>query len=178
MTTTAAGGPAEAVDTAVRARGPVRTPLRDRLRDWRDRYLLAEVLGTLAALLTGTAVYARTGSLATAALAASLGETAGFYTGIVIRAAPGVLRRHAQVRGWRRVPLTLRAALAEASDYALAEVLDTLLIRPGLIYVASTWSGAGLLFGLLAGKLVADVAFYAVVIPAYEVRRRLTEVAR
>jgi hypothetical protein len=143
------------------------TPLPQRVRDWRRRYLLAEVLGTLAALATGTAVYAATRSLATAAVAASLGETAGFYLGIVIRIAPDVLRRHRDARGRRRVLLTLRATVAEASDYAVAEAMDTFLVRPGLIYVASSWTGAGLMVGLLVGKLCADVAFYSVVIPTY-----------
>jgi hypothetical protein len=160
------------------AAAAVRSSLSERVRDWRRRYLLAEVLGTLAALAAGTAAYAQTGSLATGALAASFGETTGFYLGIAVRVAPGVLRRHQEVRGARRVLLTLRAAVAEASDYAVAEAMDTLVIRPGLIYVVSSWAGAGLLAGLLVGKLLADVAFYAVVIPTYELRRRLTGVDR
>jgi hypothetical protein len=169
---------AAAAGSTALAAAPARNPLRERVRDWRRRYLLAEILGTLAALTAGTAAYARTGSLATAALAASFGETAGFYLGIAVRIAPGVLRRHQEVRGARRVLLTLRAAVAEASDYAVAEAMDTLLIRPGLIFVASSWTGAGLVASMLAGKLLADVAFYSVVIPTYELRRRLTGVDR
>ena len=172
MTMVAQGSPV--YDFAYFRRRP--RPVRDRLRDWRQRYLLAEVLGTLAAVAAGTGAYAATGSLATAALAASLAETVGFYLGIANRIAPGVVRRHREVRGTRRVLLTARTAVAEASDYAVAEALDTLVLRPGLILLASTWTGAGLLAGLLLGKLLADVAFYSVVIPTYELRRRLTGV--
>ena len=148
-------------------------PVRARLADWRSRYLLAEVLGTLAAVAGGVAAYTATGSLATAALAASLAETVGFYLGIAIRLAPGVLRRHRQ---HRRLTRTLGHAVAEASDFAVAELVDTLLLRPTLILLASAWTGAALVPSLLLGKLLADVAYYAVVIPMYELRRRLTGV--
>jgi uncharacterized membrane protein len=151
-------------------------PVRDRLRDWRDRYLLAELLGTLAAVGAGTAAYALTGSLATMALVASLAETVGFYLGIAIKVAPGVWQRHKHIGGRLRVVRTLRSALAEASDYVVAELLDTLLLRPALILLASAWTDAGLLLGLLLGKVLADVAYYSVVIPMYELRRRLTGV--
>lgn len=175
-----------AAPTLAPPRAPARTTrchrlrgrLRGRLRDWRRRYLLAEVAGTVAALAAGLSVYAGTGSLATAAMAASLAETAGYYAGILRRTWPDLLRRHAGVRGPRRVLRTARSALAEAGDYAVAETADTLLVRPGLIFLAAGWSSGSMAVGLLIGKVVADLAFYSVVIPTYELRRRLTAAAR
>ena len=55
----------------------------------------------------------------------------------------------------------------------MAELVDTLLVRPGLIYLAAGWAGSNVVAGLLIGKLLADVGFYAVVIPSYELRKRL-----
>jgi hypothetical protein len=106
----------------------------------------------------------------------------------------------------RRLLRTGRSLLAEMSDFVAAELVDTVLVRPGLIYLAAGWadpgaaadsgtagsgsagSGAGgsgvagfgaaggagaVAAGLLIGKLLADVGFYAVVIPSYELRKRL-----
>ena len=63
--------------------------------------------------------------------------------------------------------------LTEASDFLVAELADTLAVRPGLIYLAAGWAGSGVVWGLLIGKLLADVGFYAAVIPSYELRKKL-----
>ena len=57
-----------------------------------------------------------------------------------------------------------------AAEFGLAEILDSLIIRP-----ASTWFAASVLgdgFGVLVGKLAADVIFYAQAIVAYERRSK------
>jgi hypothetical protein len=144
-----------------------------KLREWGRRYLLAEVVGTLCALAAALGVYAETRSLASAALAASLAETVGFYGAILQRTLPPLYRLHAGVGGVRRIWLTCRRGVAEASDFVVAELTDTLVLRPGLIYLASSWTGSNVAAGLLVGKLLADAGFYAVVIPSYELRKRL-----
>src|SRR5215203_4231765 len=117
--------------------------LGPKLREWRRRYLLAEVTGTLCALVAAVAVEAGTGSAASAALAASLAETAGFYAVIFRQTIPPLYRVHAGLGPVRRLCRTCRHGAAEASDFAVAELADTLLLRPGLIYLASTWAGVG-----------------------------------
>ena len=144
-----------------------------KLQEWGRRYLLAEVVGTLGALAAGVGGYAATGSLAPAALAAALAETAGFYGVVLGRTLPPLYRLHAGLSHGRRLWQTGRRGLAEASDFAVAELTDTLLLRPGLILLAASWAGDDLVVGLIAGKLLADVGFYAVVIPSYELRKKL-----
>lgn len=144
-----------------------------KLREWGRRYLLAEVVGTLCALAAALGVYAETRSLASAALAASLAETAGFYGTILRQTLPPLYRLHAGLGGVRRIWLTVRRGVAEASDFVVAELTDTLMLRPGLIYLAASWTGSNVAAGLLVGKLLADAGFYAVVIPSYELRKRL-----
>jgi hypothetical protein len=150
-----------------------RTTLRAKLREWSSRYLLAEVAGTLCAVAAVLAVHAATGSMATAALAASIAESVAFYAVVLRRLLPGLWRaeRGGSLPG--RVGRTARATVTEASDFLAAEAVDTLLLRPGLIFLAAGWSGSGVVWGLLIGKLLADVGFYAVVIPSYELRKRL-----
>lgn len=149
---------------------------REKAREWRRRYLLAEIVGTLAAVAAAVTAHALTGSLAPAALAGSVAETVGYY-GVILRRTIPRLYRETTGAG-RRLLRTGRGLLAEMSDFVAAELADTFLIRPGLIYLAAGWTGsgsagAGLPAGLLIGKLLADLGFYAVVIPSYELRKRL-----
>jgi len=103
-----------------RPRPPAKTPLGGRLwrkaREWRQRYLVAEIGGTATALAVVVLAYGWTHSLATAALAASLGETVGFYAVILRRTVPALYRRHRGHGGLRRLRLTGRAAAVEAFD--------------------------------------------------------------
>ena len=157
---------------------PVAAPARGgrvatKLQEWGRRYALAEIVGTVSALAAALGVYAGTRSLAPAALAASVAETAGFYAVILRQTLPPLYRLHAGLTHGRRLWLTCRRGVAEASDFVVAELTDTLLLRPGLIYLASRWSGDDVVVGLVVGKLLADAGFYAVVIPSYELRKRL-----
>lgn len=145
-----------------------------KLREWGRRYLLAEVVGTLSAVTVAVAAMAGTHSLPTAALAASIGESVGFYAVIVARTVPALHRRQHGPVGLARLWSTGKAAAAEACDYVVAEAADTLVIRPGLIYVASTLFASHLIWGFVIGKLAADVGFYLFVIPSYELRKKLT----
>jgi hypothetical protein len=157
---------------------PTATPawtgrLATKLQEWGRRYLLAEVVGALSALVAVVGVYAGTRSLASAAVAASLAETAGFYGVILGQTLPPLYRLNAGLSSGHRLWLTCRRGVVEASDFVVAELVDTLLLRPGLIFVAASWAGDDVVIGLLVGKLLADAGFYAVVIPSYELRKRL-----
>jgi hypothetical protein len=147
--------------------------LREKLREWGRRYLLAEIGGTMAALTAALTVHALTGSLASAALAGSVAESIAYYGVVLRRLLPALYARHAGAAPARRLIMTARSTVTELSDFLAAEVADTLVLRPGLIYLAAGWAGSGMVWGLLIGKLLADVGFYTVVIPSYELRKRL-----
>jgi hypothetical protein len=153
---------------------PSRLPgAREKLREWGRRYLLAEIGGTVAALTAALTVHALTGSLASAALAGSVAESIAYYSVVLRRLLPALYAGHAGAAPARRLMLTARSTVTELSDFLAAEVADTLVLRPGLIYLAAGWAGSGMVWGLLIGKLLADVGFYTVVIPSYELRKRL-----
>jgi hypothetical protein len=149
--------------------------LRGRLQEWGRRYLPAEIAGTLAALAAALTVHAVTGSIAPAAVAGSVAETVAYYGVVLRRTVPQVYAAHAGTAAGpvRRLVRTGRDLFTEVSDFLAAELADTFLVRPGLIYLAADRAGSGVAGGLLIGKLLADVGFYAVVIPSYELRKRL-----
>jgi hypothetical protein len=83
-------------------------------------------------------------------------------TGRELRATPGPWRCSGAIFG------SLRGVVAE---FGVAEVTDTVFLRPLLMYAFVGPLGA-LIPGVIVGKLAADVVFYGLAIPAYELRER------
>ena len=96
---------------------------------------------------------------AAAAVAGAWGETLAYDTTMLVR---DLTANHGNV------VLMLRDLVLE---FGAAEALDSLIIRPTLMYTAAQLL-ASMPAGVLLGKLAADVFFYAPTIAAYELRRR------
>lgn len=128
--------------------------------DWVRRYLAAEVLSTVCALLAAWAAYLLTESLLLAAAANAASGSVSFYAVMLARAMRG--------RPARDLPAVLRDLLLE---FGPAELLDTLLVRPGLIYLGMTLCPSPAV-GVFLGKLAADLGFYAPAIVSYGLLRR------
>jgi hypothetical protein len=148
--------PEEAVPAA-RGRG---------LAFWITRYLPAEIVGTAALVIAGLGVTLWTDNPAAVALAALLGEIVGFYA---VLAATIYLEQRPLSASRRRA--IGRTGMLLVAEFGAAELLDTLLIRPAAL-VAGVWLFADPLWGLLAGKVVADIAFYAIAAGAFTVTAR------
>jgi hypothetical protein len=134
--------------------------LRRKIGGWLYRYLPAEFLGTICALLGASLAFALTGSETAAAISGAWGENVGFYGRLLARE----LDAASTLRG------RLRAVRDIALEFGPAEALDSLL-RPALMGL-----GIALLpelsWGVMAGKLAADLLFYGMAIAAYELRIR------
>jgi hypothetical protein len=129
------------------------------LRIWVQRYLLAEVVSTLCAFLAASIVYALSRQAVAGALAYTVAGSSSFYAVMVARELRG---------GLRDLPRVVGALLLE---FGPAEALDTLLLRPGLLYVGVTFAPNPEL-GVVLGKLAADFCFYAPAIVSHELLRR------
>lgn len=130
---------------------------------WIVRYLPAEISGTAAMILAGLGVTIWTDNPAIIALAALVGEIIGFYV-VLILVIYFEQSRHSG-GGRRAFSRTIVLLLAE---FGAAELLDTLLIRP-VALVLGVWVLKDPVWGLLAGKVVADVIFYAVAAGAFTI---------
>ncbi len=133
---------------------------------WVTRYLPAEIVGTAAMVIAGLGVTLWTGSPALIALAALIGETVGFYA---VLALTIYIEQRPVSRSRRRA--AGRTGLLLLAEFGVAELLDTFLIRPAAL-VAGVWLFADPLWGLLAGKLAADIVFYAVAAGAFTITAR------
>ena len=148
------GGATAAEDAAPRRRGLV---------FWVVRYLPAEIVGTAAMVLAGLAVTVWTEAPALIALAALLGESIGFYTVLAITI---YAEQSAVSDTWRRA--VGRTFLLLLAEFGPAELLDSLLIRPAAL-ILGVWLLPDPVWGLLAGKIFADVVFYAIAAGAFTI---------
>jgi len=130
---------------------------------WIVRYLPAEIAGTAAMVLAGLLVTVWTDNAALIALAALLGEIVGFYAVLAVT----IYAEQAQVAKTLRGAIG-RTGLLLVAEFGVAELLDTLLIRPAALMLG-VWLLPDPLWGLLAGKIVADIVFYAIAAGAFTV---------
>ena len=145
-------------------------PGRNRWLEWVRRFGVAELTGTAAALGGYWAGQALTGSLVLSAFAAALSESAGFYTVLllrdVVRDAYAAGARRARY-GLREIGGTWRNLFIE---FGPIELLDALVLRPLCMGLGGWYLGPWL--GVIAGKIVADAAFYAAPMLTSEARQR------
>ena len=135
-------------------------------RAWRERFGLAEVVGTLGAVAGFAVGYGRTGGLLAAAGLATTCEVIGFYACIGLRTGLEARRATQGAAGWQRFGDAARhAILTSVASCVVAELVDDLLIRPGFL-AGGAWlfrgSTAGMWTGFALGKLAADSVWYGV----------------
>lgn len=164
MSTIAAADPD--IDAAAAAAADAETPKKRGIVFWIVRYLPAEIVGTAAMVLAGLAVTIWTANPALIAIAALLGEIVGFY---IVLAITIYAEQAAVSPNWRRA--AVRTFLLLIAEFGAAELLDTLLIRPAALMLG-VWLLPDPLWGLLAGKVFADVIFYAIAAGAFTVTAR------
>jgi hypothetical protein len=139
---------------------------RAKLYQWLRRYGVAECGGITCALLGSFVVRRVTGNAIAAAYGAAWGETIGYSAVIVGRdflSAARTARSNRRAFGLRGAGGVVAGLLTE---FGPAGLLDTLLVRPFAMGVGARLLGPHL--GVIAGKLAADVFFYAPVIYMYE----------
>ncbi len=144
---------------------------RTHLKEWVRRYGVAELVGLAAAITAAFVGLALTGSEIAAAYVGALGEGAGFYLTMIMRELAAERRIATASRrsyGPREIYRTAASLLVE---FGPAEVADW-VFRPFAMSVGI--HVLGFHWGIVAGKLIADLAFYIPVISAHDLRHYLT----
>jgi hypothetical protein len=133
--------------------------MRLHLKEWVWRYGPAEVAGLLGAVLAAQLAWSVSGSDALAVAAGTWGETTAYYATMLARQLVGT---------GSPLLVVVRELILE---FGFAEVLDTLVVRPTMMYAASRLFGR-VGPGIVVGKLGADIVFYVPTIAVYELRKR------
>ncbi len=142
--------------------------MRSRIGEWIRRYLPCEIAGTAAEFGAAALAYGATGSLAAAAVAATVGASGGYYAMAFLNALRWTYRDHChRTRGDRIVVSVLLALRSVAIEFGPAELIDSIAVRPLAFYVGPILFG-NVAAGWIFGKLVSDVAFYGCAVFSYE----------
>lgn len=143
--------------------------MQKKLGEWLRRYLPLEIAATLAALAGGLGVACLSANPLAIAYAGTWSENVGYYGMAVWREIRARAGDDAAVPA-----LATRFATAARRllwEFGAAELIDSFVARPLCLYWAMALAGnVGL--GLVAGKLLADVVFYAIAIAFYEAGKR------
>lgn len=145
--------------------------MKQKLKEWGRRYIPAEILGTIMALICSFAVFGLTGNLIATAYAGTIGENTGYYGFMSAREIIRSRRHHKANNKEYTIISFLKNIRNLMMEFGLSEVFDSILIRPFFMYLFPTLLG-NITWGILAGKVAADIIFYAPTIIAYELRKK------
>jgi hypothetical protein len=141
---------------------------RQKLLEWARRYLPCEIVGTVAEIGGAAAAYQWTGSWAVAAVAATVCASVGYYSIAYVNAVRWLMPQQPHRHWMPRLAIANVLALRSvAVEFGPAEVIDSLAMRPAAYYLAPTLTG-NMAAGLILGKVLADIGFYACAIFSYE----------
>jgi hypothetical protein len=141
-------------------------PRRRGIVFWIVRYLPAEIAGTAAMVVGGLLATLWTDAAPVIAVAALAGEVVGFYAVLAVT----IYIEQAPVSTTRRRALRRTVGLLVA-EFGAAELLDTFLVRPAALMLG-VWLIPDPLWGMLTGKVAADIVFYVVAAGAFTVTAR------
>ena len=140
--------------------------------EWIARYLPAEIIATIMAIIGARIAFNLTGSYAAAAVAGVATENVGYYGYFLTKEILRHYRAHSQHSPLRRSFLTAVKTIRDMlTEFGLAEFLYGFVFGPFFMYwgpqILSNFS-----LGILVGKLLADACFYSIAIVGYEIRKR------
>jgi hypothetical protein len=148
---------------------PFKTSIKIKAKNWLKRFLPAEISGTITAVAASYITYYCTNNSIAAAYAGSVGETFGFYSTIFIQGALIEKRKLKAVNKRLTFIDFIHIIKNILFDFGIAEILDSLFLRPFCMYIFPLWL-KNYPLGILAGKVASDVCFYLPVILSYELR--------
>lgn len=148
--------------------------------EWVRRYLPNELAGWTGELGCAAATYHLTGSYAAAVVAGTLGSSVGYYATAYINGVRWSYQAQAGRHPLMRVVMANALAVRSiAVEFGPAEAVDSLVVRPALLFLGPAVVG-NVAVGWVLGSLTADAAFYVFAIFSYErfqgliARRQLT----
>ncbi len=145
---------------------------KSKTKEWLQRYIPAEILGTIGALAAAWFVYSHTHSYLAAAGSGWVGEGIGFYGYFVTVELLQNSKKYQEYVWFKRISLAIATASTNLLvEFLPAELFDNFIIRPYLMYAAPQHIHPYPV-GFLVGKFGADIFFYAFAIIGYEARKK------
>lgn len=145
--------------------------MRNKLKIWLKRYLPAEIIGTIFAIIIPTLISFISENVLVIALVGTWSENVGFYGTMIIQEIIQTRREYKRINknyNWLSFVKNLRNIILE---FGIAETFDSLLVRPATMYFG-IYIFQNIQLGVFTGKILADLIFYVPTIVSYELRKK------
>jgi hypothetical protein len=149
--------------------------IRQKLKEWLNRYLPPEIIGTFTAIGAAALTHAVSENYILIAYSGSIGESIGFYTTILIQNFIIVNKKHTtenKIFSFSEFILIFKNIVLE---FGPAGLIDGLLLRPFFMYLFPVFL-KNFTLGIFVGKIAGDITFYILVILSYEIRGKRKKV--
>ncbi len=145
--------------------------MKSRVKEWIKRYLPAEVISLAFTLVACLLSYQATTSRLAMALCGTWVGNIGYF-GYLLVADIIYAKRYLHGKGKQYTSNTFAKNIkALVAEFGIAELADSLFIRPALMYYLPFLTGHFLL-GVMLAKLIADITFYLPAIFSYELTKK------
>ena len=145
--------------------------MKSKLSEWFKRYGLAEVLSLSATVFASWIIFEYTQSQIKMALAATWAGNFGYFGTILLQDILEAKKQLRMVGKQYSLETFYKNARALFVEFGIAEVFDTFLIRPTLLYYFPLWLDS-LSLGVIVAKFTADITFYVPAIISYELSKK------
>lgn len=145
--------------------------VKQKIKGWLNRYLPAEIVGTITAVGVASITHVFCKNLIFIAYAGSLGEAIGFYSTVFIQNIFLVTKKRKienkrfTFNDFSKIIITI------ILEFGPAGIIDGLLLRPLFMYLFPIFL-KNFTLGILIGKIAGDFTFYILVILSYELRKQ------
>ena len=145
--------------------------MQHRVKEWIWRYGPAEIISLVTTLVPALLVQRNTGNEVAAAFAATWGGNIGYFGTVLLRDMWAMRRElHRVGRQYDLTSFGMNVRLL-VIEFGLAEILDSFLVRPALMYYLPIGLG-NFTEGRILAKFRADISFYIPAIVFYEWAKR------
>ncbi|MCC7029318.1 MAG: hypothetical protein IT257_03360 [Chitinophagaceae bacterium] len=145
--------------------------MKNKIKEWIKRYLPAELLSVIVTMLAAKVTYEMSGSLISTAIAATWAGNISYFGYILVNDVVIANKRCTTLSekfSDRHFSVILKAM---ALEFGVAELIDTILVRPAMMYYFPLWLN-NLSLGIFTAKIVADLLFYIPAIICYEIIKK------
>jgi hypothetical protein len=142
--------------------------MKQKIKHWLKRYLPAEIVGTITAIMGASGANFFSDNLIFIAYVGSFSEALGFYVTVFIQNILTEIKRN-RITGTRFSFSDFWIICSNIIfEFGPAGLVDGLLLRPFFLYFFPILI-KNFTIGVLVGKIVGDFAFYILVIISYEI---------
>jgi uncharacterized YccA/Bax inhibitor family protein len=145
--------------------------MKEKLIEWIKRYGLAEIISLTSTIVSSWLTFEHTKSNLTTALVATWVGNIGYFGTILIQDILLAIKQLKKIEKKYSLETFFKNIRALFVEFGIAEVFDSIFIRPALLYYFPILLGNRTL-GVVIAKFAADITFYIPAIISYELSKK------